>query len=46
MRNINNYLGEAIGEEFVKKHFNENAKKQTLEMVKNMLEVYKHSINN
>lgn len=41
MRNINTYLGEAIGEEFVKKHFNENAKKQTLEMVKNMLEVYK-----
>lgn len=46
LRLMNNYLGEALGQKFVEKHFDENAKKQTEEMVKSMIEVYKERVRN
>lgn len=46
LNDIDNGLGEALGEVYVKKYFSEDAKKRCLEMVNNMQAVYRERINN
>lgn len=44
LNNVNNALGEALGEVYVKKYFSEDAKKRCLDMVNNMQAVYRERI--
>ncbi len=44
LNDIDNGLGEALGEIYVKKYFSEDAKKRCLEMVKNLQVVYRERI--
>lgn len=44
LNDIDNGLGEALGELYVKKYFSEEAKKRCLEMVKNLQVVYRERI--
>lgn len=45
LNDIDNSLGEALGEVYVKKYFPDEAKKRCLEMVNNMQTVYRERIN-
>jgi putative endopeptidase len=43
---VNAYLGETLGQEFVKHHFSENSKQKVSEMVENLRAVFKERIQN
>lgn len=43
---IDNYLGEALGELYVKKYFSEDAKKRMLDLVNNLQKAYAKRIDN
>jgi len=44
--NVDNYLGEALGQLYVKKYFNEDAKKRVLDLVNNLQKSFENRINN
>jgi putative endopeptidase len=44
--NVDNYLGEALGQLYVKKYFNEDAKKRVLDLVNNLQKSFENRISN
>jgi putative endopeptidase len=44
--NVDNLLGEALGQLYVKKYFNEEAKKRVLDLVNNLQKSFENRINN
>src|SRR5205085_5152313 len=43
--NVDNYLGEALGQLYVKKYFNEAAKKRVLDLVNNLQKAFENRIS-
>jgi putative endopeptidase len=43
--NVDNYLGQALGQLYVKRYFNENAKKRVLALVNNLQKSFENRIN-